>query len=235
MRGLGMLSPQQQQLWESYQRVESRGCREEKVSALEAFVAAVRSTPRQQWRDWALALAERVADKRADIPIRMPLFRHVLFPALLEGFLARRPGCARWLSEFTIHLARCPDCLDQLPPEDRGEGPLLRAALRHDPQDRASRRRLIKCLAEDFDYTLHEVPAGVVLDRMDGEGPQKCVQLQNELQEFCDLVAQEQIGASYRNLIEECQYHFYAYEDYLRHRDQYQDYDQYMRRHPPRA
>src|SRR5215217_4044673 len=50
MRGLGMLSPQQQQLWEAYQRVESRGCRQEKVSALEAFVEAVRSTPRQQWR-----------------------------------------------------------------------------------------------------------------------------------------------------------------------------------------
>jgi hypothetical protein len=79
-----MLSPEQQQLWEAYQRVESRGCREEKVSALEAFVNALQSAPMEQWRDWAMALAEQVVDKRAGIPIRMPLFRHVLFPALLE-------------------------------------------------------------------------------------------------------------------------------------------------------
>ncbi len=93
-----MLTSQQEQVWNDYQAMESRGTRDAKIQALESFVTLVTQSPINEWESWARAIAERVVDGNEDIPLRVPLFRAVVFPALLNGHHNQLPGCARWLA-----------------------------------------------------------------------------------------------------------------------------------------
>src|SRR5688572_29837718 len=178
-----MLTDYQRELWEAYLRAEGRAPRHQKVLALEAFLDSLATSP-AGWHPWARAVAERVVDGGEDLVVRTPLFERAVFPALLAGHHAGVPGCARWLAGLSQHLSRCPRCQEQLPPEERTELGLLPAALRHDPSDGASRRRLIGHLAEQFRYSLHELPSGVLFGA-DGATPEECEELERELEEFC--------------------------------------------------
>ncbi len=80
---------QKQQLWDEYFQHEQVRIRPLLTEALEQFVSSVTEQPLEQWSDWALSLCHQYVEEGKDIPIRFPLFRHVLFPVLLAGFRAR--------------------------------------------------------------------------------------------------------------------------------------------------
>lgn len=225
-----MLTDHQRKLWEAYQAAESRAPRAGKLRALGAFLDALITSPQTDWFPWARSIAEQVTDHSVALVIRMPLFQRAVFPALLAGYQARLPGCARWLAGLAQNLLRCPKCREQLQPEEATELGLLRAAIRHDPGDRRARLRLIDKIADLLRFSLHELPAGVLYD-MDGASPEQCYELEKELEEFCGLVAEEGMQDRYAELIRACRVHFQGYRDYLLHTDKYRSYADYLSQH----
>ncbi len=103
---------------------------------------------------------------------------------------------------------------------------LLRAAVRQNPNDHASRRRLVVCLAGHLRHSLHELPAGVLYG-MDGATPDQCLELEGELEELCEMVAGR---PDYRELVEQCRFHFPAYRDFTQGGEVGMSYENYLKR-----
>ena len=224
-----MLTSQQEQLWRDYQAVESRGTRDAKIQALEPFTASLSESPIVQWESWAREIARRVVDDKEDMHIRMPLFRAVVFPALLKGYRDQLPGCARWLAGLSQHLSRCSDCRNQLPEEERTETGLRWTAIRHDPTDHSSRQWLIDHLRSHLQNSLHDIPLGVLYG-MDGATADQCLELEGGLQEFVELVQQQNQLDRFRSLIDDCRFHFREYRNYPLRSDAFEDYPNYLNR-----
>jgi hypothetical protein len=225
-----MLTDHQRKLWEAYESAEGRAPRAEKLRALESFLDVLVTSPPVEWYPWARSIAEQVVDHGVNLVIRRPLFERAVFPALLEAYQARLPGSARWLAGLSQQLLGCPACREKLRPDEATELGLLLAAVRHDPRDRSSRGRLIEKMADRLRFSLHEVPAGVLYG-MDGASPEQCQKLEEELVEFCRLVAQEQMQERYAELIGACRHHFRGYREYLLHREKYESYAAYLCQH----
>jgi hypothetical protein len=183
------------------------------LDALDRLICALMEGPEGEWHAWAKRLAAAVSDGGVQIPIRMPLFRRVLLPALAAGVLRAEPGCARWLAWHEPLLGQSD--LSLLPESMRAAEGLLREALRVDASDATARRRLVEKEAWYFEYTLHELPAGVLYGH-DAATSEECDKLTRRLDEFCGHVRVLDAEARYGELIRECRYHYRAYADYLR-------------------
>lgn len=222
-----MLTEVQRQLWEAYEAAEGRAPRTEKLQALDSFLTSLEESPPADWFPWARSIAEQVVDHGLNLVVRRPLFERAVFPALLAGYQTRLPGCARWLAGFASHLVSSPGCRARLPDEEATELGLLWAAIRHDPTDRGSRLRLIDRIVGRLRYSIHEVPSGVLYG-MDGALPEQCVELEKELDHFCELVSQEGVQEHHAVLIRACRLHFRAYRDYLLDPRSFRSYAAYL-------
>jgi hypothetical protein len=205
------LSPESERRWSAYLAAERDRVRTVAMPALDAFLDALLEEPPVVWKGWAKSLAKQVADEGADWPVRFPLFRRALLPALVEGIAAREPGPARWLASFEQLLFHAPG---ELAAELRSSRALLREALRVDPHDHRARQKLVESVADDLDYTLHELPAGVLWGR-DGATPEQCVELQGLLADFREHTDEIGETARYAELIKDCDLHFRRYREYL--------------------
>ena len=221
-----MLTRIQQERWDAYQRLEALAPRTDTLRGLDAFLDTLADSPGGEWFPWARSIAERVVDNGEALIIRFPLFERAVFPALLAGYQSSLPGCARWLAGLSELLYRSRICQEQLPEAERNELGLLRAALRHDPTDQWSRRRLLEKQSDWLRFSLHELPDGVLYG-MDGALPEQCRQLEYELDEFCKLVEEEKTDR-YGELIDRCRYHFRAYQEYLLNPKNCQSYALYL-------
>ena len=226
-----MLTDLQRELWKAYEAAEGCAPRAEKLLALEAFLDALTVSSSCEWFPWARTIAEQVVDCEVRLVIRRPLFERAVFPALLAGYRSCLPGCARWVAGLAQNVWNCPECRAQLPPNEQTELGLIRAALRHDPSDFRSRLRLIETIAARLRYSLHELPSGVLYG-MNGATPEQCRELGEELEEFRQLVAGEDIKEGSEELIRSCRRHFEGYRNYLSSREQYGTYAEYLFRHP---
>lgn len=225
-----MLTEEQQHLWNAYLGQEKAGPRPLLTESLERFVVCVEATPSDQWSDWALSVCQQIVHEGKGIPVRFPLFRRVLFPALLAGYHTQLPGCARWLASLHTHLHQIAGSREQLGVETLGQVALLKVALVHDPDDTASRRKLISVLADGLEYTLHELPASVLHDHQ-GASVEECLELEEELEEFNQLVGVAGMKERYRKLVDDCQTHYAAYRGYLHRRSEFHSYAEYLQHH----
>ena len=212
-----VLTRTQQRLWEEYLRLEGDMIRPLYLAGLDAFICEMENAPARRYRPWAADLAEQVVDRGESIPVRMSLFERVLFPALLSGYHERLPGYARWLAGFSHLLYHCRTCAEALdkPPTHIA---LLRRALEDDPDDALARRRLVEALADNLEYAVHEIPAGILYGQQ-WASRDECARLRQGLDEFEGLARRANATGEYADLIEECRLHFRAYEDYLNARD----------------
>jgi hypothetical protein len=143
-----------QDLWRGYLAAEADRIRPVTMAALERFIDALLARPEAEWHAWAKRCAASISDEGADFPVRTPLFRRVLLPALAAGVGRREPGCARWLAQHELLLFHADASL--LPEGMRTAMGLLREALRVDPSD---------SLAELVPERVREI-TGVILARM---------------------------------------------------------------------
>jgi hypothetical protein len=222
-----MLPAELNELWEDYLRAEALGTRTDKLARLEVFLDRFAAQAAETRSSWALEIARQVVDDGVDLPIRMPLFRRALFPALREAILQRMPGAARWLAGLSQHVYRARDCWFQLPANCQTEVGLLKLALQHDATDERSRVKLVHVQARHLAFTLHEVPSGVLYG-MNGATIEECQDLQLELADFRQQVSQAGMSEEYATLIEECAFHFAHYPRYLAERASYRSYELYL-------
>jgi hypothetical protein len=225
-----MISPEIEQLWAAYVDSEKIRIRAESVRALERFIDAVVALPAVAWHPWARELAERVVDKKYDLPIRLPLFRAVIFPALRAGLDGSMPGCARWLAGLANLLYKSPACQEQLPQDLQSEWGLLVRAIRDDPTDLRAKKRLLQEMRYHCDYAVHEVPSGVLYGNHSASIAE-CDELLADLDAY-EKLAQE-LGPEEEDLelIEEARFHIPAYRDYLSQPGRYQNYAAYLEAH----
>lgn len=222
------LDPVLQELWEKYLAAEQDRIQWVTMPALEKFIVALEQLPLASWQDWAVELAKQVIIEKQDILIRLPLYQRVLFPALLAGAKARRPGCARLFAGFyTSLLIKSPTCLAQLEVPYLNEPDFLWLALQDDPDDHWAWERLIGYFAWDLRYAIHEVPNEVLYGREVATAEQ-CILLNQALAEFRRLIKLHGLEERYAHLVEECQYHFINYPMYLFCKDKFSSYEQFL-------
>ena len=225
--GVQMLNAGLQDLWDSYLTAERDRIRAVMMPALDRFLDALLQSPPEVWKPWAKKVAADISDRSVDTPMRFPLFRRAILPALAEGVLRQEPGCARWLAVFESLLVNSGE--PPLPPELRTCVALLTEAVRLDPGDGLARGRLIDRHAWYLEYTLHELPAGVLCGS-DSASPSECEDLLTLLGEFKAHVAVTHQEARYAELIRECDFHYNAYAAYLRGGPPYEGYQRYLER-----
>ena len=207
-----MLPTDCEELWIAYLRAEKDRVRGEFLPALDRFIDALLRHNKSIWHGWAVGLASDIADHGRDVPVRFALFQRVLLPALTTSVLARRPGCARWLAHFGTLLAKRSN--SGLPDSLNSSLALLKEATRVDPSDRQAREQVVKRTASDFDYALHELPAGVLYGH-DGANISECDGLIESLEEFRNHVAILGEEARFGDLIADCAHHFRCYREYV--------------------
>lgn len=218
------------QLWEDYLAAERVRVRQESLVALERFSDAVLRLSPDIWQPWARELARLVVDEHQETPIRMPLFRKVIFPALRTGLEKSLPGCARWLAGFAQLLYHSPACSAQLPEDQRSEHGLLLLAVQNDPADMRAKKRLLMVMRSRFDYILHELPSGVLYGH-NGATINECDELMRELPDYERLAGEFGSEQADRELIAQGRFHIPAYRRYLVARERYTSYEQYLSIH----
>jgi hypothetical protein len=226
-----MIEPEAERRWTEYLVAERDRIRHVMMPALDRFLDALLALTPEIWQRWAKDLARDVADDGADLPVRFPLFRRAVLPALERGVIDREPGCARWLSHFE-QLMFHPLPESMLPANLRGAEGLLEEALRVDPEDDRARRLLIKRRGSYLVYTLHELPSGVLYGH-NGATPEECDELLALLADFRTHVTRLGESAEYSELVADCNFHFRAYRDYLRADRPGGSYEGYLRTHSP--
>lgn len=207
-----MLTAETHQLWLDYLAAEKERIRSVTMPTLDRFIESLLRHETEVWHAWARDLARQISDEQAETPVRFPLFRQVLLPALADGMKRELPGCARWLAQFESLLVNSD--AGALPDRLQSSVGLLREALRVDAADQVARRRLVSRWSSYLDYTLHELPAGVLYGQ-NGATAEQCGELLELLAEFSGHVQALGETEKFAELISECDFHFRSYREYL--------------------
>ena len=83
---------------------------------------------------------------------------------------------------------------------------------------------------QQLNYSIHEIPAGVLYG-INGASIAECQALLEEVEEFRQLAHNTQLLQQYESHIQEWEYYFTAYADYLAHRMEYDRFADYLRQH----
>ena len=220
------MNQEQLQKWEDYCLAEKDRIRSVLLEKLSSFISSVTALDKSQYEEWVYELSRNIVDKEESFPIRVPLFEKVIFPILFEGYKIGKPDCARWLAGFDQLIYKSKLAKESLGKEFT-QAHLLENALRHDPQDKLAKRKLVYTLASRLEYVIHEVPWGVLWD-MNGANADQCELLKDELAEFISLAKDCGLETNYEDLITECQLHFNEYQSYLRECDKWETYEAYL-------
>lgn len=215
-----------EQLWANYLSAERVRIRQHSLAALDGFMSELLKLPVEVWHPWARDLAQRVVDQHEEIPIRLPLFRTVIFPALFAALKNSEPGAARCLAGFAQLLYKSPDCREQLPDNERSEYGLLARALQDDPNDASAKAQLLRIMRSHFEYVLHELPSGVLYGH-DSATIEQCGELLEELENY-ERLAAEFGEEEDREVLAEARFHIPAYRKYLSERERYANYADYL-------
>ena len=119
-----------------------------------------------------------------------------------------------------------------LPPHLRTEYGLILEAISRDASDQRSKRRLRAILRDRFEYSLHELPSGVLYGQ-NGATAEQCSEMISELTEYENLCAEIGTDDEDRDVIEEASYYIPAYRDYLVHRGSHASFASYIETHGP--
>lgn len=224
------LPPEIVRQWEAYLAEEKDGVRFKALILLDAFIASLLAQHESVWQTWAIALSEEVMNHQRRIPVRMPLFRFVIFPALHSWLIGGSGAAARLLAGFSQSLYNSHHCLNQLPRELQTEYGLLLEAIKRDSSDLRSKCRLRPIFRNRFHYVLHELPSGVLFG-WDAATDEECCELLEKLAQYSKLC--EEIGwEDYdRVLIADASFYIHAYRDYLIHEEAYASFADYIEAH----
>ncbi|GAB5517715.1 hypothetical protein [Rhodopirellula baltica] len=208
------MSTPQSDLWNAYLEAEHRGLRSERNDALERYLESFAELPVASQHEWSLELASDIVDDGASTLVRMPLFRRAILPALEAAIATRTPGAARWLAGFAQHIYKCGDLKPRLIDGSLTEHTLLLTAIEHDANDSTARRKLLDLLVRRLDYTLHELPSGVLYGH-DGATVDQCREMLGELDDFTHHAQILDVTDDYFDLVAKCRFHYNTYAEYL--------------------
>src|SRR5258708_26299112 len=104
------MDPVTQSLWNLYVAAEMVRIRDESLRALDTFIQRLLQIDERERHSWARTFALKLESETAQVPLRMPLFSRIIFPALLAGIHAQEPDSARCLAGFSQLLYQSREC-----------------------------------------------------------------------------------------------------------------------------
>lgn len=215
-------------IWVRYVSEEHKSVRKLALASLNEFLIHFERLPEPKRFEWAWALLEPEGATARSIPLRMPVFEKIIFPALAAGHSMRDVKSTRWLARLYPKFGHAESCWGQLGCANELE--LWKAILRVDPQDEEARSQIIEWTVDYIRHTLHELPAGVLYG-MNGATEPECSDLLEMTKELRAL-AGPSLPPWLTLLLETAEHHYATYRDYLRDRRP-MPYDQYCSRRPP--
>ncbi|MDH3348227.1 MAG: hypothetical protein OEM02_09065 [Desulfobulbaceae bacterium] len=215
-----------EQSWDEYSLAENDRIRSVYQDLLGKFLdCAEHSTPEKKEK-FVFNLSSKIIDKNDSFPLRMPLFERLLFPVLYNGFLDNKKNCARWLAGFSLYIFKSTLARKELG-DNIHPNYFLEKALALDPNDNLARGELIKKLAYELEYSIHEVPTYVLWDNSVAD-IESCKMLQDKLESFTSHVKIADQEDIYSELIRECKFHFQQYQNYLKNIRECESYAQHI-------
>lgn len=225
------LDTEQAQLWQRYLSAEASGHRKSILAALREFVQSLQAGSEEQKRNFAETFCRRMADAGEKLPLREPLFAGVVGPYLVAAYENEEGDAGRWLAYFHPHFLNLPPSERLIELDDSLSSiSLLAAAFRQDPNNIQTQDLLIQNLTQKFEYAVHEVPTGVLYG-IDGAKVTECQEWLDDLVLFREVVQKRGTTEKYETAMRYWDFHFRGYADYLNHRGQYRNYEEYIDRH----
>jgi len=225
------LGPSEAILWQQYLSAEAQGKRVRALLDLRGFVQALQDGLEKQRHDFAEAFCRQMVNFGEALPLRQPLFAGVIGPYLV---LARQQGkedAGRWLAYFHPHFLNLPPSERLIELDDSLSSiSLLAVAFRQDPNNIQTQDLLIQNLTQQFEYAVHEVPTGVLYG-IDGAKVVECQEWLDDLALFREVVQKRGVSEKYEMAMRYWDFHFRGYADYLNHREQYRNYEEYINQH----
>lgn len=170
----------QRRLWNAYCTAEATGDRSRMLTSLTKFLDSACDLSRHDRYDLATSIS-RAADSvihlnpaPAPFKIRVPLWKRLIFPALLDGLRHEDAQGPFLLAVHYQHVLNVEGELEQLPEAHRSDRQLLELALARDPSNITAANMLIETLARFHGMTIHEVPRGVLWDGYHGATAEQC-------------------------------------------------------------
>nr|WKN36903.1 hypothetical protein K4G66_31545 [Tunicatimonas sp. TK19036] len=193
---------------------------------LDEFISEWQKVDRNEQKDWVNELCYAKFEAEEDIPVRMPLFEDVLFPVLLDFYRQRKQYAAYWLAEMDQLIYKRQKFQEQL-----GEGrwtkvALLEEAINVDPQNKKAKDKLVKALLWEIDFTLHELPMGVI-GFTSTNIQADYTNLMSVLLQLKALISTGKQEKDFSELIDYAAQHYQEYANYLNNVDNYQSYEDY--------
>ncbi len=224
------LDTDQAQLWHEYLLAESSGYRKRVLTTLAKFVQALQGSSEERRHNFAENFCRQMADAGVRLPLRGPLFASIVGPYLVSAYEKREENAGRWLAYFSLYFWNMPSSQKLIDLTDsRSPTALPMEAFRQDPANIHTQDLLIRKLSDQFEYAVHEVPAGV-LNGNTGSTVAECQEWLDDLALFREVVRRRGLAEQYETEIREWDFHFRGYADYLTHRELYQNYADYISR-----
>ena len=160
--------------------------------------------------------------QREKVTIRHPLFLNVFYPTLTAEIDKNNIDAIKSL----IRLFEYYGNYQNLTSDNRfSVWKLLEQGLRLSPNDTELLRQYEQKQRDYFEYTLHEIPTGVIYGS-DGATIEQCEELLNDLAKY--KVVCEKLKVDNEELVAECKFFYSSYKDYLTIYKNYSSFGEYL-------
>lgn len=224
------LNDEPYQLWQQYLALEAQGLRLQALHVLADFIKVFQLLTPEQRIPFIEQFCTQVVDKEQAFPLRYPLFSELLAPYLIERYHQQSPVAPRWIAAFTEWFNANPHFREQLGLGSLSAPRMLREARKREPDNLLVQRKLVEVIAQQLQYSTHEIPAGVLYGS-NGATVAECAILLREVGEFRQLAQNTNLLQQYQAHIAEWEYYFMSYADYLPNNKHYQGFADYLRQH----
>ena len=157
-----------------------------------------------------------------DITIRQPLFKNLIYPILSDKVEQSNVNAIKGLLKLNQHLVSYQGYTKDT---KYSSWKLLEKGLSISPDDRQLLELYESKTREYLNYTLHEIPTGVLYGS-DGATIEQCEELIKEAEKYELLCKKLQLDKS--ELIQECKYYYPAYKNYLSIYKNYKNFAGYL-------
>ena len=210
-------------LLQLYIDIESNTFRTDKIKKLDELITNIRQSGFTLSLADTLSIVEHLTQN--NITIRHPLFLHVIYPVLTKAIDQENIDAIKSL----LHLVDYFGGYYKLIKDNRFlKWGLLTKGLQLKPDDHELLTRYEKEQRDYFEYTLHELPSGVLYENNGASIPQ-CEELLNEISEYEKVCKKLQIDQ--QELIDECKFYYTSHKDYLASHKNYKGFSGYLELH----
>ena len=204
----------------TYIDIETQTFRADKIKQLNEFIANLKMN------NFNLSLGDIIDCinylHQEKITIRQPIFLNVFYPTLTTEI---EKNNVEAIKAF-IRLIEYYGNYHNLRIDNRfSVWQLLEQGLRLSPNDTELLRQYEEKQRDYFEYTLHEIPTGVLYGS-DGATIEQCEELLNDLTKYKEVC--EKLKVDNEELITDCEFYYSSYKDYLTIYKNYSGFGDYL-------